>query len=86
MTKKQLIPVEVVDTPNRGGRPPIRLDTARGCIDELASVYREAKRGRMDMKKATSLAYILQIMIKGHELVALEARIAALEMEHGTES
>lgn len=83
MSKKELVPVEVVDAAPRRGRPPIRLDSARGCIDELASVYREAKRGRINMKKATSLAYILQIMLKGHELVALEARIAALEIEHG---
>ncbi|WP_297505648.1 hypothetical protein [Ferrovum sp.] len=86
MTKKELVPVEFVGAPSRGGRPPIRLDTARGCIEELASVYREAKRGRLDMKKATSLAYLLQIMIKGHELVALESRIAALEIEHGPQS
>lgn len=63
----------------RRGRPPIRLDTAMGCLEELARLYRDARHGRLDPSKATRLAYLLQILIRGHEVANLEARIAALE-------
>ncbi len=74
--------VELDNAPTPLGRPPIQLDTVRGCLDELAAVYRAAKHGRMDMNRATKLGYLLQIIIRGHETATLEARIAALELPH----
>lgn len=75
--------VDIDDTPTpRRGRPPIVLDTVSGCISELGRLYRDARHGRLDVTKATRLAYILQILIRGHETAALEARIDALEATH----
>lgn len=88
MSKKALEPVEILtaeDAPTPRGRPPIRLDTVNGCLEEMAAVYRAAKHGRMDINRATKLAYMLQIMLRGHETAVLEARVTALEGEgHGT--
>ncbi|NNM66239.1 MAG: hypothetical protein HKL99_16820 [Burkholderiales bacterium] len=85
MSKKKPQAFEVVDMDNAPtplGRPPIKLDTVQGCLDELAAVYRAAKHGRMDVNRATKLGYLLQILIRGHETASLEARIAALELPH----
>jgi hypothetical protein len=83
MSKSALAIAEVVDvdgdpTPARG-RPPIRLDTVAGTLAELAAVYRAVKHGRMDAGRGTKLTYILQVILRGHETAALEARIDALE-------
>lgn len=85
MSKRTPQPFEVVDideAPTPLGRPPIKLDTVQGCLSELAAVYRAAKHGRMDVNRATKLGYLLQILIRGHETVSLEARILALEATH----
>lgn len=82
MSKKALNPAEILtieDTPTPRGRPSIRLDTVTGCLQELAAVYRAAKHGRMEINRATKLAYMLQIMLRGHETAVLEARVTALE-------
>lgn len=65
-------------TPRRG-RPPIALDTPQGVLDELARLYRDARHGRLQIDRATRLAYLLSLMLKGHQVVALERRVAALE-------
>jgi hypothetical protein len=87
MSKTPLQAVEVVEiddapTPRRGGRPPIVLDTVKGCTDELARLYRDARHGRLDVNRAAKLAYLLQILIRGHEVATLEARINALEASY----
>ena len=74
--------VEMEGTPTPLGRPPIKLGTVQGCLDELVAVYRAAKHGRMDVNRATKLGYLLQILIRGHETASLEARILALEATH----
>ena len=83
MSKTATHPVEVLELndglPSRGGRPPIKLDTVSGCIEELGRLYRDARHGRLDPSRATRLAYILQILIKGHEVATIEARLNALE-------
>ena len=72
--------LDLDDTPTpSGGRPPIRLDTVAGTLAELGAIYRAAKHGRMDVARATKLTYILQVILRGHETAALEARINALE-------
>jgi hypothetical protein len=83
MSKTPTQPAELLEMgdglPGRGGRPPITLSTVSGCIEELGRLYRDARHGRLDPSKATRLAYILQILIKGHEVASLEARLTALE-------
>lgn len=90
MSKKPLQPVQVLGmtgTPPHGrGGPPIRLDTVHGCLEELAAVYRAAKHGRMDVNRARSMTYMLQVILRGHETAALEARINALETTHADAS
>ena len=84
MSKNALEPTEVLtadDHPTPRGRRPIRLDSVQGCLEELAAVYRAAKHGRMEINRATKLAYMLQIMLRGHETAVLEARVTALEGE-----
>jgi len=79
--------VDCDDTPTpRRGRPPIVLDTVKGCTDELARLYRDARHGRLDVNRAAKLAYLLQILIRGHEVATLEARILALEASHDTQT
>ncbi|MDE1952339.1 MAG: hypothetical protein KGL51_00460 [Betaproteobacteria bacterium] len=73
--------MDATPTPRRG-RPPIVLDTVKGCTDELGRLYRDARHGRLDESRATKLAYLLQILIRGHEVATLEARILALESTH----
>ncbi len=86
MSKTPPLPAEVLDAngdpPRAGGRPPIRLDTVHGCLEELAAVYRAAKHGRMDVNRAAKLTYMLQVILRGHETAVLEARINALEASH----
>jgi hypothetical protein len=84
MSKTSTQPAELLelngDLPGRGGRPPIKLDSVAGVLEELAALYRAAKHGRIDPSKAAKLGYLLQILIKGHEVASLEARINALEV------
>ena len=91
MSKTEPQAFEVVDmdatpTPRRGGRPPIVLDTVKGCTDELGRLYRDARHGRLDVNRAAKLAYLLQILIRGHEVATLEARILALEANHDAQT
>ncbi len=71
---------DVEDTPPRRGRPPIELSNVRGVVDELSRLYRDARHGRLDVNRAAKLAYLLQILLKAHEVATLEARINALEV------
>ncbi len=77
----EVVELDATPTPRRG-RPPIVLDTVKGCTDELGRLYRDARHGRLDESRATKLAYLLQILIRGHEVATLEARILALESTH----
>ena len=70
--------VDDTPTPTRG-RPPIDLSTPTGVLDELARLYRDARHGRLQVERATKLAYLLSMCLKAHQTVTLERRVAALE-------
>ncbi len=55
------------------------LDTVGGVCTELAKVYREARRGEMDMADAKSLTYVLREIRCALEASDIERRIDALE-------
>ena len=55
------------------------LDTVGGVVTELGRVYREARRGDLDIGEATRLAYILREIRCALEAGDIERRIEALE-------
>ena len=55
------------------------LDTVGGVVTELGRVYRQARRGDLDIGDATRLAYILRELRCALEAGDIEARIEALE-------
>ena len=89
MSEKATKPAETqgdggADTPTRG-RPAIDLSTPTGVLDELARLYRDARWGRLKVERASKLAYLLQSLLKAHQVVVLERRVAALEGDDGIE-
>jgi len=74
---------------------PVTIDGATGALDphpskiklnkladirrEMASVYRDAKAGKMPIGDATRLAFVLSNLGKLIELETIEQRIDALE-------
>ena len=66
---------ELVDpTPGR-----IHLRNAHDMRRELASVYRDARAGRIETQDATRLAYILDMCRKAFETGVLQERLETLE-------
>lgn len=70
--------------PRRAGRggtrhPAPRLDSLEAVRRELAAVYRAARRGDMDSRDATRLAYVLDRIANLIEASDIEARITAIE-------
>jgi len=59
--------------------PQLKLATIDDCRREMAKVYREAKRGKLDSWDASRFVYILGAISKLIEIGQLEQRIAALE-------
>ena len=55
------------------------LDTVGGVCTELAKVYREARRGDLDMSDAKGLTYVLREIRCALEASDIERRIEALE-------
>lgn len=56
-----------------------RLDKLSGILSELGRVYREARRGEIDIQDGTRLASILatmRLVVEGSEI---ERRVAELE-------
>lgn len=78
-TSKALILAEGTDTPS----PPSRkaLSKVEHVRAELASVYRQARAGNLDLADATKLGYLLSILAKFIESNDLERRIELLEKE-----
>ena len=56
-----------------------RLNTVGGVVTELGRVYREARRGDLDIGEATRLTYILREIRCALEAGDIERRIEALE-------
>ena len=56
-----------------------RLDTVGGVVTELGRIYRQARRGELDVGDATRLAMILREIRCALEASDIERRIADLE-------
>lgn len=63
-------------------QPPLRkidLRDANAMRRELATVYREARSGRIPPSEATKLAHLLEVLRRMYETSELEARLERLE-------
>ena len=60
--------------------PRLNLSTSEDVRREMAKVYREARSHRIEPSEATKLVFILTQILKAHEQVVLEGRIAELEL------
>ena len=69
-------PVEVLP-PKRS----IALTSVGHCRAELATVYRQARLGQIQLADATKLAFVLVSLSRMIETSELEARVLALEKE-----
>lgn len=58
---------------------PIRLSNAEEIRRELAAVYRDMRRGSIDMADGSRLAYVLDLMRRAYETEVLQRRIEMLE-------
>ncbi len=56
-----------------------RLDTVGGVVTELGRIYRQARRGELDVGDATRLAMILREIRSALEAGDIERRIQELE-------
>lgn len=57
----------------------IDLRDAHAMRRELATVYREARSGRIAPSEATKLAHLLEVLRRMYETSELEARLERLE-------
>ena len=55
------------------------LNTVGGVVSELGRIYREARRGELDMGEAKGLTYILRELRCALEAGDIERRLDALE-------
>lgn len=64
--------------------PKINLHDAHAIRRELATLYRDARSGRVDARDATRLAYILDMLRKAYETCVLQDRLEQIEktIEH----
>lgn len=65
--------------PREGRKGAIALTKLSHLRAELASIYREARRGEIDTQSATRLAYLLQVLAKVIETGDIERRLELLE-------
>ena len=56
-----------------------RLNTVGGVVTELGRVYRQARRGELDMGEAKALTYILRELRCALEANDIERRLDELE-------
>lgn len=84
MSQKPLNPAILApmpDTPHP--RSWQQLKTIGDCRRGLRWLFLQTKSGRMDSRKAATLAVILSYAMKAVELEGLEQRIASIEAEQG---
>ena len=55
------------------------LNSVGGVVTELGKVYREARRGQLDLSDATRLAFVLREIRISLESSDIEKRLDALE-------
>ena len=58
------------------------LDTVGGIVTELGRVYRQARRGELDLGDTTRLAFVLREIRCALEVSDIERRIEALEADN----
>lgn len=65
-------------------RPKVDLHDGHAIRRELATLYRDARAGRVNTRDATRLAYILDMLRKAYETCVLQDRIEQIEktIEH----
>ncbi len=56
-----------------------RLDTVGGVVTELGRIYRQARKGQLDLSDATRLATILREIRCALEVSDFENRLTAVE-------
>lgn len=68
-------------------RPKVDLHDGHAIRRELATLYRDARAGRVDTRDATRLAYILDMLRKAYETCVLQDRLEQFEktIEHDKE-
>jgi hypothetical protein len=61
--------------------PPAKIDLhdARAIRRELASVYRDARAGIIEVQDATRLGYLLDLLRKAYETDVLQSRLELVE-------
>jgi hypothetical protein len=59
--------------------PRLNLSTSEDVRREMARVYRDARTHQIEPSEATKLVFILTQILRAHEQVVLEGRIAELE-------
>lgn len=63
--------------------PPLPDNVGQSAVQAIWELYHLARRGRMDVAKASRLTYMLTAMVKAHEHSELERRIRELESRAG---
>jgi len=63
-----------------------RLNTTQSCRQEMARVYKDARRGHLDSLVANRLVNILTMLVRVIEGSELEDRVTRLEAERGIQS
>ena len=58
-----------------------RLDSVGGVVTELGRIYRQARRGELDVGDATRLAMVLREIRCALEVSDFEARLLTLEQK-----
>jgi hypothetical protein len=65
--------------------PPSKIDlrSPAALRRELASLYRDARSGKLDPQAATRLGYLLELLRKAFETADLQERLDLLEQATG---
>ena len=71
--------LQVVEMPDRTRHPAPPLATSADIRREMATLYREARSGRLDVADASKLTFILNQIAQVLRIDDLEQRTAALE-------
>lgn len=77
--KRQAVTIDATSGTCTPTPPKIKLNALEDVRREMASVYREARGGRMDTSEAGRLAYILSSIGKLIEATEIEKRLEQLE-------
>lgn len=78
-------PLALVVAGNNAEPTPGKIDLRDGHAirRELASVYRDMRRGVIETQAGTRLAYVLDLIRKSYETSVLQERLETLERTYG---